>query len=601
MSNSDMVEPRDPGERALPGGGLSRRGLLQRGVALGLAGSSISALLAACGGSSKTPAESTSAATSAGGSGSAATSAPSAGAASPATSGGGAPTQSSGAVDLASDQTIRVGIGEPSTMDPAVTSGGTELDPIFNMFEGLLGVNQVTGKVEPRLAEKYEANDDASAYTFHLRSGLKWSDGTAYTAKAFEWSWKRVLQPETKSNYIPALYPIKGVVDAVKNGKSIDEIGVKATDDSTLSVTLEAPTPYFPLLATTWTFYPVPQHVIDKAGDKWTEADNVVSNGAYKMTDWKHNQSMMLEQNPNYFDQKPTITKVQYNIYADELAQSIVAFGNNELDVAEVPSSDFDRIKADPKLSPLMFHLTGSSTRFVVCDCTNKPTDNAKFRQALSMALQRSVLSDQIRKGQVVPALTVLPPDIPGYDPDANIGEDVAKAKQLLSDAGITDPASLDLTLVYISTADYKLDAEYVQQAWKNNLGLNIKLEPVESTAYNDWRASREKSPFNLYIGNWGSDWADPANWYNQNFTHASDHYRDHWNNPDFDALVEKARTNTNEDERVTQYKQASKTFAEESPIIPLYHPLNFWVVQPYVKDLAMQPLLETVRARYIK
>ncbi len=594
-TTSDAVIPRMPIMAR-----FTRRALVTRGIALGVGASAAATLLAACGSSSKSTPAATSAATqSSSGGGSTATSAATTASTQASTS---AATQASsgGSYELASDQTIRLPIAEPSTMDPEVTSGGTELGVMFNIFSGLVGVNQDSGKVEPHLAEKYEANTDASEYTFTVKKGLKWSDGTPLNANDFVYSWKRVLEPDTKSAYIPALYSIKGVVDAVKNGASIDDIGVTAVDDNTLKVTLTDPTPYFPLLATTWTFYPVPKHVIDKSGEKWTEASNIVSTGPFIMTDWTHNQSITLEPNPNYWGSKPTITKVVYNLYQDELAQGIVAYENGELDFAEVPASDFQRVKNDPTLSKELISLTASYTRFVICDCTNAPTSDVKFRQALSMSCDRETLANDVRHGQVIPAPTLLPPDIPGYNEKATIGEDVAKAKDLLKQA-VPDTSTLDLSMVYISTDDYKLDAEYLQQTWQKNLGLNIKLEPIEQNSYNDWRASREKSPYNIYIGNWGSDFEDPSNWYNQNFTHVSDHYRSHWNNPEFDAAVEKARTDTNEANRIKEYQDAGMIIAQETPEIPLYHHVQYYLAKPYVKKLHLQPLLTTVHADQVE
>jgi oligopeptide transport system substrate-binding protein len=585
---------------------LSRRGLLRHGAVLGIGGSVVATLLAACGGSNSTPTAASGGTQSTAASSGGATAA-SGGSSSTTTTSSSTTTTSSTAsagssdYQLADDQTLRLPAGEPPTMDPEVTSGGSELFIIFNVFDGLVGVNQDTGKVEPHMAEKFEANADASAYTFHLKDGLKWSDGSALNAHDFEWSWKRVLDPNTKSAYVPALYPIKGVVDAVQNGAPIDSIGVKATDDSTLEVTLEAPTPYFTLLATTWTFYPVPKTVIDKTGEKWTEAENIISTGPYVMKEWKHNESITLAPNPNYWGKQPVVKNVIFSLFQDYESQAIVAYENNELDFCSVPASDFQRVKADPSESKELISLTASYTRFVICDCTNAPTSDVNFRQALSMSVDRKTLADQIRHGQVVVAPTLLPPDMPGYNPDATIGEDLAKAKDLLAKANITDPSSVKLSMVYISTDDYKLDAEYLQQTWNKNLGINITLEPIDNANYNDWRASRETSPYNIYIGNWGSDFEDPSNWYNQNFTHASDHYRSHWNDPDFDAAVAKAATNTNEQERVQEYKDAGMIIAQQSPVIPLYHDVNYYLAKPYVKKLHLQPLLTAVHAAQVE
>src|SRR6185437_8153494 len=174
---------------------------------------------------------------------------------------------------------------------------------------------------------------------------------------------------------------------------------VKATDDNTLEVTLEAPTPYFTLLATTWTFFPVPKTVIDKVGEKWTEAENIISTGPYVMKEWKHNESITLAPNPNYWGKQPTVKNVIFSLFQDYESQAIVAYENNELDFCSVPASDFQRVKADPNESKELISLTASYTRFVICDCTNAPTSDVNFRQALSMSVDRKTLADQIRHG----------------------------------------------------------------------------------------------------------------------------------------------------------------------------------------------------------
>lgn len=506
-------------------------------------------------------------------------------------------------VELAKDQVIRLPLTEPTTVDPGISFGADgDLDVIFNIFDGLVGVDQATGKVVPRVAESFEPNADASEYTFKLRTGLKWSDGTPMDANDFVYAWQRVLDPKTGSQYIPALYPIKNA-EAIANGKAKpDTFGAQAVDANTLKVTLEGPTPYFPLLATTWTFYPVPKHVIDKFKDKWVEAANIVSNGPYIMKDWKHNDSVTLVQNPNYFGDKPTLTQANYQIFKDPTTQAYTAFENNELDYAEPEGPDLDRILADPNLKKDILTFQLSNCYFVVCDTTNAPTDKVEFRQALYMAVDREILANDVLKQQWEPAYTVLPNDIAGHNPEAAMKEDVAQAKALLAKAGVTDPSKVKLDLVFISdTARYKTVAEYLQANWQKNLGIKINLSPIENSQYSDWRASRAKQPFNLYTGTWGSDFSDPSNWFNQNFTHASDHYRNHWNDPEFDALVAKAAVNTNEQERAQQYQQAEKMLVEQAPIIPLYRGKAFRAVKPWVKDLYFQPVLSIVRLWTIK
>jgi oligopeptide transport system substrate-binding protein len=502
--------------------------------------------------------------------------------------------------DLAADQVMALPLTEPTTMDPGVSYGDDELSIFYNIFDGLVGIDQQTGEVVPRVAESYEANADASEYTFHIRSGVTWSDGTPLTSQDFLYSWKRVLDPETLSQYIPALYPIKNA-EKIANGEAdISEFGVAAPDDSTLVVTLEGPTTFFPLLATTWTFFPVPKHVVDAKAEKWVEAENIVSNGPYVMTEWSHDQQIVLEANAAYYGDKPTITKATYRIYDDPSLQAYASFENNELDYCEPEGPDLERILADPELSAELIQFALSNTYFMIGDTTNAPTDKVEFRQALYKSIDRKTLADTIFKGQYLPAASVLPPNIPGNNPDSAMSESVDEAKQLLTTAGI-DPSSVDIEIAYRNVSPYKTLSEYLQSAWQENLGIKIKLTPIDDGSYSDWRAARATTKFNIYTGVWGSDFADASNWFNQNFTTAADHYQAHWSNAEFDQLCETAVTNTNTEERNQQYSQAEVILVREAPIIPVMRGKAFRAVQPWVKDLYLQPITSVVHLRTIK
>lgn len=253
---------------------------------------------------------------------------------------------------LAADQVVRLPEGEPVRFDPGVTSGGKGLEMLQNLFEGLVTIDQRDGSLQMGVAEAMDVNDDQTEFTFTLRDGVVWSDDTPLTAKDFEWSWKRVLDPATKSEYTSALYPLKNAAAIDSGDAELDTLGVKATDDKTLVVTLEAATPFFPLLAATWTYYPVPQHTIEEYGEAWVEAGNMVSNGPYVLTEWNHDQNMVLERNEKYFGEKPTITRGEFTLFADPVAQALVAFEADELDQAQVAGADLDRVKNDPDLGP---------------------------------------------------------------------------------------------------------------------------------------------------------------------------------------------------------------------------------------------------------
>jgi oligopeptide transport system substrate-binding protein len=311
---------------------------------------------------------------------------------------------------------------------------------------------------------------------------------------------------------------------------------------------------------------------------------------------------MTLEQNPNYYGDKPTITKANYTLFADNVTQALVPFENDELDQAQVAAPDLDRVKNDATLSAQMQVFPRSGTKFLLCDATNPPTDNVKVRQALSMAISRDTLANGILKGQYSPAPTILPADIPGNDPTAGLGENVDQAKQLLADAGFPDGKDFpELKLAYISTAvEEKQTGEYLQGVWKQTLGINVTLDPLEDKAWVDWFNTLGTTPFNLNMSQWGSDWGDPANWHNQLFDSNADQYHTHWKNDEFDTIVRAAASMADPEARIAEYVKAEKILNQDAAIIPLFHLNRIYVIKPNVKGIVHYPILGRTWIKYI-
>jgi len=399
----------------------------------------------------------------------------------------------------------------------------------------------------------------------------------------------------------------------IKNGNEIvagklppDQLGVKATNDTTLDVTLATPTPFFPLIVATWTCLPVPKHVIDKVADKWVEAENIVSNGPYILKEWKHDQLQTFELNPNYSTgPKPIVTRVECWIYdqATYLQKGLAAYENNELDTAQVAAADYDRVKADSKLSKEMKGYPGSSTLMLHLDCTNKPMDNAKVRQALYLGFDQKALIDVVLKGYYLAAPTVLPPDIPGNNPGAAPTGGLEKAKALLAEAGFANgqgwPAGV--TLTYAASATTKLVLEFIQQEWKKNLGIQVELEAMESKAFAEWRVARKNQPFFGYVGNWGSDYGDASNWHNFLFDSETGFYITHWKNDEYDKIIRAAAGMPDKDAREKEYQKAEVIMMNDMPRIPLYHGQSFFVTKPNVQGILHPAILGGVpRGKYV-
>ncbi len=475
---------------------------------------------------------------------------------------------------------------EPGSLDPALAQGTHESWVLNHIFQGLMDYSE-DGKIVPGVAASYEIAPDNVTYTFKLKDGVKWSNGDPVTAEDFEYSWKRALDPKTAADYAYQLYYLKGG-EAYNTGEgSVDDVGVKAVDAKTLEVTLEVPTGYFLELTAFYTYYPVNKKVVE-ANPNWAkDAKTHVSNGAFKLTTWEHNSKIVIEKNPDFLDAaKVKLDAIEFAILEDENT-AWQKYDGGEFDfLATVPAAVVKDLQAKGSKELTLGGQVG--TYYYNLNSKEKPFDNVKVRKGLSMTIDRETIVTKITMGGQIPAEGVVPfgmIDDTGEDYRKATGKlvtyDLAEGKKLflegLAESGMTleDFNAKGFVLLYNTSEAHQKIAQAVQEMWRTALGVDIKLENVEFQV----KLDREKAgDFDISRAGWIGDYMDPMTfvdlWYStSSFNDAK------FNNPEYDALVDKAKASVDPKVRFDAMRKAEQILMAEMPVMPVY-----FYTQPYVQ-----------------
>ena len=504
------------------------------------------------------------------------------------------PEPATAALAPAAKQVLRYPDTEPLHFDPATMEARPEILIGMALFDPLLTFD-AGGNAVPVAARSWNVSSDGLVYTFHLRPGMLWSDGHPVTAADYEYAWKRVLDPSVASDYASAFYPIKGALEFNKGQtKTPDGVAVKAVDTLTLRATLAAPAAFFPRLVSTWNYMPAPKWQVEKYGTKWVEAGNHVGNGMFKLQSWDHDKEIVIVANPRYWGPKPTLQKVVFTLTDDPFRTSLPAFENNELDVTDqIQPADIVRVRNDATLGKQLHKYRWSGTAMLFCDTTNtkSPLSNPKVRQALYLAMEHTRIAHDVLRGIYDPAPTITPPGTIGYLATPPRLGGVAKAKQLLAEAGYPGGKGFPgFKISWGKLVTFDLVAQALQQMWQQSLGITVTLQRMEAKEFQAAFNSYATQPYDAFISRWGSDYEDPANWANILFESDQDFFHTKWKNARYDSLVRGGASEQNAAKRKQMYESAETILSTELPALPIYHLGVIIAIKPQVQGFALPP-----------
>jgi oligopeptide transport system substrate-binding protein len=494
---------------------------------------------------------------------------------------------------------------EVATLDPNKMNALQDGRVAAALFEGLTVIDAETLKVRPGVAQSWQVSPDGLVYTFDLRQSARWSDGKPVTAEDFVYSWRRVLEPRTAAEYAYILYPIRGARayydtaskagnDPAWAGGGADAawagVGIRAEGPYRLTVTLERPCAYFLDLTGFTTYLPVRRDVIEKYGDRWTLPGNIISDGAFRLAEWRFQSRMTWEKNPYYWDAASVaLGRVEVLVFKDVAALEAYETGAVALTTV-VPSLAVPPLLAARESGRRndVRYDTVFATYFYRINCVRPPFSDARLRRALALAIDRQAIIERAARGGQKPAFTLMPPGYEAYKPPAGLTEDVQEARRLLAEAGFPGGAGLGEPAILVNKDMGHIPiAEMLQQQWRQRLGINVRIEQVEWKVFLD-RISRVD--YEIARGGWYGDYVDP-NTFLDLFVTGRGNNSTGWSNEEYDRLIEAAANQTDAAARMEDFRRAEEILLREAPIIPIYFYTQVMLVRPGLEGVYSNPL----------
>ncbi|MDQ3875981.1 MAG: peptide ABC transporter substrate-binding protein [Actinomycetota bacterium] len=490
--------------------------------------------------------------------------------------GGGGDNEGEAAGQRASDQTMTIAWGaEPPSLDPGLATDTTSANVLLNIMDPLVKLEGENLEPKPNLAQSWRTSNGGRVYTFKLRPDGKWTNGDRVTAEDFEYSWKRVLDPKLAADYAYQLYGIEGAQEyneCKRNcGGLRDQVGVEAVDDSTLRVTLTSAQPWFPQLVAHHSFLAVHRPTVERYGNNWTEARNIVTNGPFRLARWEHESRIDLAKWDGWRNAADvTLQRVNGRIIT-EGTTAVQAFEAGEVDVVEtgIPPQEIPRLKDTPAYQ----QYPALGTYYYGFNLKNVPDVNQ--RRAMSLAIDRRTIIDNISQQGEIPANGFTPQGIAGFD-TVNVESqwaperaDVERAKELM--ANVENPKR-NVTIFYNNAPGHKEIAVAIQDMWKE-LGISATIKQQEWAQFLEFLGPPPNKAVDVYRLGWIYDYPDAMNGL-ELWTCGSGNNNTNWCNKRFDSLVAQARRTPADNKRYQLYRQMEQIMFGENgdmPLIPIY------------------------------
>ena len=492
----------------------------------------------------------------------------------------------------------RANASEPESLDPQLIHTLPGMRVAGDLFDGLVHRDD-KGEIAPAQAKNWTTSPDGLIWTFHLRKS-QWSDGRPVVAEDFVRAWQRAVTPATGASYAwyVEMMAISNARDIIRGKKEANELGVSAPDHYTFEVQLEKPVPWLVQMLVLPVLYPMPEGVIEKYGSSWTSPKTIITNGPYKLKDWIVNEKIDLVANSEHPDYNSLAVK---SVSYYPLTSSVAAFNryrSGGLDMTlNIPDGYYKTLKAERPDELHVTHMLG--TEYYAFNTRRAPFNNAKLRKALSLAIDRDLITEKVLGEGQLPAYNFTPAymnGMPAYTPETKaIGRSarLAEAQKLYKEAGYSKQHPLQFSLLYNTSDSRQKIAIAAANMWKNNLGVEVSLENME------WKSvlSRiRQQDFDVARASWVADFNDPASMYSI-FDSQSSSNKPKYQSPVYDTLLNKMGAPGADRQKL--FIELEKVLADDAPIIPLYYYVSPSLVNPKVKGWYDNPR-DLVMTRYL-